>query len=123
MSVSCLMVGAAMFMLPSGQFTLEWTHSIEKTVWREDWIIEDDRLRLTQAAIKGSGAGMEPGDGAILRQGWWVWTPELAPVPDLLLAASGATGAGWRVCAKSGECLEIGEDAGRPQLLRACPDT
>ncbi|MEZ5450817.1 MAG: DUF1850 domain-containing protein [Thiolinea sp.] len=32
-------------------------------------------LQLLQARVKGSGAGMEPGDDAVLKDGWWVWQP------------------------------------------------
>ncbi len=120
MSAACLLVGATALTLSSGGFDLSWRHSVEKTEWRESWVVEGDALRLTEAAVKGSGAGMDPGPGARLEDGWWIWTPDLPPVPALTLAASGATGGGWSLC--DGEtCLEIGAAAGDAIRLAPCP--
>ena len=76
-------------------------------------------VTLVTARIRGSGAGMEPGDGAKLVDGWWEW-PGALTVPSLTLAASGATGGGWTLCA-DGTCRDIGEEAGAPITLRPCP--
>ena len=119
--MSCLLAGAVALTLAGPDFTLAWTHSIEHTGWREHWRIEDRALRLTGAAIKGSGAGMEPGPDARLEDGWWVWTPDLPPQPALTLAASGATGAGWQICDGAGACHEIGADPGQPITVQPCP--
>lgn len=122
------MAGALALALAGDGFTLDWTHSIEKTVWHEDWKIEGGALLLTGAAVKGSGAGMEPGPGAVLQDGWWVWTPDLPSQPELTLAASGATGGGWRLCETAPRddverrCTELGHEAGQPITLRPCPD-
>lgn len=116
----CLLVGAMALSLAGGSFTLEWTHSIEKTAWREEWQVQNQTLRLTSAAVKGSGAGMEPGPDARLIDNWWVWTPTLPPVPELMLAASGKTGTGWQLCTQS-DCREIGATASEPVILRPCP--
>ena len=70
--------------------------------------------------MKGSGAGMEPGDGAMLANGWWVWTPDAPAIPDLLLAASGATRGGWRLCSGD-DCRVIGAEPGPPIRLAPCP--
>ncbi|WP_347310322.1 DUF1850 domain-containing protein [Defluviimonas sp. SAOS-178_SWC] len=121
MTGPCLLVGATMLTLASGSFDLTWRHSVEKTEWRESWRIEGRTLRLTEAAVKGSGAGMDPGPGARLEDGWWIWTPDLPPVPDLTLAASGATGGGWRLC-DADTCHEIGERPGTAIRLAPCPD-
>lgn len=121
MSVACLIVGAATLSLATGRFDLSWRHSVEHTEWRESWRVEDGGLRLTEAAVKGSGAGMDPGPGAVLRGGWWVWAPDLAPVPEIRLAASGATGGGWRLCA-DGTCRELGAAPGDGIRLAPCPD-
>ena len=116
----CLAAGSVILQLATAEFTLSWTHSVEKTGWRETWHVEaDKRLKLIEAAVRGSGAGMEPGDGAKLKEGWWVWTPKAASVPSLLLAASGATGAGWTLCDQA-RCQLIGANAGEPVLLKAC---
>ncbi|MCV2868075.1 DUF1850 domain-containing protein [Defluviimonas sp. WL0002] len=116
---TCLAVGALLLSLPSPVFSLEWTHSVEKTLWREEWRITEGAFHLDKAMVKGSGAGMEPGDGAVLQDGWWVWTPDLPPQQELALAASGATGAGWRLCS-GGDCHELGGTPGTALLLAPC---
>ncbi|GHG98526.1 DUF1850 domain-containing protein [Pseudodonghicola xiamenensis] len=116
----CLMAGATMLALASGeQFTLEWTHSVERQAWRETWeVTQDHRLHLVGAAVKGSGAGMEPGPGGYFQDGWWVWTPDLPPVPSLVLAASGKTPSAWTLCAA--DCLQIGATSGAPVTVAPC---
>lgn len=116
---TCLMVGAALLTLSSPDFTLRWTHSVEKIDWVELWQITGPTLTLTHVAIKGSGAGMEPADDATLENGWWVWRPDQS-VPRLTLAASGATGAGWHLCTTSG-CQDLGTKPGPPLTLKPCP--
>ncbi len=117
---TCLMAGAVMLALgPGNGFSLEWTHSVEKTRWHEDWRVTDAGLLPIRAAVRGSGAGMEPGPDARLQDGWLVWEPKAPPVPELALAASGATGSGWRICGR--ECVTLGQDAGAPVVLRPCP--
>ena len=112
------MAGAVTLALSGPAFSLHWTHSVERVEWAEDWMIEGRGLRLVQARVKGSGAGMEPGEGAVLRDGWWVWSPDLW-VADLHLAASGATGAGWRLC-DGPECHELGATAGKALVIAPC---
>jgi hypothetical protein len=87
----CITAASAIMatVLPVQAFTLAWTHSIEKIRWEEDYRIKDARLRLVEARIRGSGAGMEPPEGAVLRQGVWHYRPALAPVEQLDLARSG----------------------------------
>ena len=118
--MSCLAVGATVLVLASPDFSLRWTHSVEHVEWQEDWRVEGESLTLVTARVRGSGAGMEPGDGAVLTHGWWEW-PGARMVPRLTLAASGATGAGWTLCA-DGACREIGKDAGPPIVLEPCED-
>lgn len=117
---ACLMAGAVALTLAAPDFTLTWRHSVEKVEWRESWVVEAGGLRLVEAAVKGSGAGMEPGEGAVLEGGWWVWAPALPPVSELVLAASGATGQGWRLCS-GGNCRDIGAEPGAPVVLAPCP--
>lgn len=123
MAAALCMAGAPPLPLAEGRFTLEWRHSVEHVAWREDWMVTGDGLALRAAAVKGSGAGMEPGEGAVLSDGWWRWqvTPPRV-VPELVLGASGATGGGWRLCdpATPGACREIGADAGEPIRLAPC---
>lgn len=112
------MVGAVAMALAGPGFTLRWTHSVERVDWVEEWRVDGPTLRLDRVRIKGSGAGMEPGEGATLREGWWVWAPGTT-VRDLRLAASGATGAGWRLC-DGAACREIGATAGQALVVRPC---
>lgn len=101
-------------------FMLQWTHSVEKIEWRERWQVGPAGLRLTEASVKGSGAGMEPGDGAVFRDGWWTWQPKLASLKQLSLAASGATANGWHLC-YGNTCREFGVPAGEDTMLSFCP--
>ena len=116
----CLLAGGKAVVLAVSAFTLSWTHSVQKTEWRESWAVRPAGLTLTEAAVKGSGAGMEPGPDAVLRDGWWVWKPKLAPLPSLSLAASGATPSGWKLCHEGG-CTELATQAGQDVFLRPCP--
>ena len=116
---TCLAAGALLLALPQPQFTLEWTHSVEKTQWREEWRIEDGTLHLTRAMVQGSGAGMDPGEGAVLRNGWWVWVPDLSPQAELHLAASGATPSAWRLCSGD-DCHDLGAEPGAALRLAPC---
>lgn len=115
----CILAGGKALTLAAAAFTLSWTHSVEKIAWQEDWTVAVDGLRLVEARVQGSGAGMEPPEGAVLKEGWWVYAPEIGPLPQLVLAASGATGSGWTLCAE-GRCMEIGAAAGEPVTLEPC---
>lgn len=117
--MTCLAVGAALLTLAGPGFTLSWTHSVERVEWQEEWRVERATLILERARVRGSGAGMEPGEGAVLEDGWWVWPADLR-VPSLTLAASGATGAGWRLCS-GGTCHEIGARSAAPLNVKPCP--
>lgn len=116
----CVIAGGKTAVLAASLFTLSWTHSIEKVEWRETWRVLPAGLQLVEARVKGSGAGMEPPPDARLEAGWWVYAPRVAALPVLRLAASGATGTGWRLCA-DGDCRQIGAEPGAPVLLRPCP--
>jgi len=80
--------------VPTREFTLAWTHSIEKVRWEEDYRVDIDpangqpRLHAVAARIKGSAAGMEPPPDAVLRGGWYHYTPVMANPPELLLTRS-----------------------------------
>ncbi|MDS9470094.1 DUF1850 domain-containing protein [Paracoccus sp. MBLB3053] len=103
---------------PEGRFTLEWVHSVEKEGWREEWQLTEEGLSNTRAAVKGSGAGMEPGEGGHWEGRWWVWQPKGQPIQRLVLAASGATGSGWRLC--GADCVTLGSTGGEPILIEPC---
>lgn len=78
---------AAPVFVPVQRFTLAWTHSIEKTRWEEDYAVLPGTLpgampvlQALTARVRGSGAGMEPPPDAVLRNGWFEYTPpSLAP--------------------------------------------
>ena len=65
----CLVAGSLQVSLPVTQFGLRWQHSIEKIEWTEDYEVAGPWLHLSQARIRGSGAGMEPPEGATLVDG------------------------------------------------------
>jgi hypothetical protein len=103
----CLASAGMVKALSITTFTLVWTHSIEKTDWQEDWRVTPKGLVLTQARVKGSGAGMEPPPAARLINGWFQWRPEGGPKPQVVLANSGAAGE-WRLC-HGGNCKTLSE--------------
>ena len=103
----CLIVGALVVSLHGDAATLAWRHSVEKILWVEDWRATDAGLVIEAARVRGSGAGMEAGEGARLVDGAWVWRPTLPPQARVVLARSGAT-ADWRVCV-AGRCRAMGE--------------
>ncbi|MFZ1344360.1 DUF1850 domain-containing protein [Thiothrix eikelboomii] len=118
----CVAAAGKTILLVATSFNLSWTHSVEKVTWQEDWQVTAAGLSLLTARVKGSGAGMEPGEGAILRQGWWEWQPKLAPQQELVLAASGATSSGWRLCIEDGfaYCLDLAQEPTEAIKLWSC---
>ena len=68
--------------------TLRWTHSIQKTVWEEDYRHTAGMLHLVEARIRGTGAGMEPPAGAVLENGAWHYAPAMPPIPRIALSHS-----------------------------------
>ena len=98
MPVCLALAQAVVAVLPTDVFTLLWTHSVERTEWREEWRIEDGRLRLVAATVAGSGAGMEPPPGAVLVDNAWHYVPAVAPMTRLRLANSQSGGGDYRLC-------------------------
>jgi hypothetical protein len=95
----CLTLAGALHAMPVfvpvQRFTLAWMHSIEKVRWEEDYAVvaspaagQPPVLLALQARIKGSAAGMEPPDDAVLRHGWYEYTPRQTTLPELLLTRS-----------------------------------
>ena len=115
----CVVAAGKAMMIATSIFSLSWTHSVEKTEWQEKWHVTGQGLELNEARVKGSGAGMDPGEGARLEDGWWVWSPELPAIPELVLAASGETVSAWSLCHPNG-CVELGADAQEPVRIRPC---
>jgi hypothetical protein len=115
----CIAAAGKVVTLAVAAFTLSWTHSVERTRWEEDWTITPSGFEIVEARVEGSGAGMEPGEAAVLRDGWWIYKPKLPPQRAIVLAASGATGEGWRLCAAQ-TCREIAATPGAPVELTSC---
>ncbi|MEO8080623.1 MAG: DUF1850 domain-containing protein [Caldimonas sp.] len=98
----CFAVAGLVTALATQTFTLAWTHSIEKIRWEEDYKVEGDRLRLVEARIRGSGAGMEPPPDSRFDNGVWHYDPHLAPLARLHLQVSPYTD-GYSLCV-AGRC-------------------
>jgi hypothetical protein len=83
----CLLAG--MLIAQCGdQVTLSWTHSIEKVVWEEEYRREGTALHLTEARVRGTGAGMEPPEGATLYDGAYHYHPQLPLLAEVQLRHS-----------------------------------
>jgi hypothetical protein len=120
----CLAAGAVSAVLAVESFTLSWIHSIEKIRWEEDWRIADHALVIDQARIRGSGAGMEPPGGSVLRNGVWHYRPALPPQAVLRLTHSphvvGYTLCTTTVCTPLADHLP-GIDNNAVIEIRECP--
>ena len=101
----CLLAGSKIAPLLVSAITLAWTHSVEKTLWEEDWRAAPAGLELVEARVQGSGAGMEPPPDARLVDGAWRWRPSLGPQRQVVMRRSGAT-ADWRICI-AGQCRDM----------------
>jgi hypothetical protein len=104
-------------------FTLSWTHSVEKMSWSEDWIVTGQGLQIVQARVQGSGAGVDPPQGAKLVDGAYQWTPDRSPLKEIVLANSGAAGE-WRICTDACRTLAeiFGVDVAAPTTrVTPCP--
>jgi hypothetical protein len=113
----CVAAAGQVKALALSLFAISWIHSVEKTEWQETWQITDSGLKITEARVMGSGAGMDPGEGARIEGKWWVWHPDLPPQRELLLSNSGTTVSGWTICG-AGQCTAIPADfAGTVRLF------
>ena len=82
-------LAAALLFAHCGQTaTLSWHHSIVKIVWEEEYRCHEGGLVLTEARVRGTGAGMEPPAGAVFSGGAWRYTPAMAPLPEVQLRHS-----------------------------------
>ncbi len=113
----CLVVAGKSAALGASLFTLAWTHSVERTRWEEDWVLTPRGLVIAEARVQGSGAGMEPPEGARFDGTWWRYTPDLPALPELRLAASGHAGA-WDIRTPARTWELRGADSA---LIKACP--
>lgn len=117
-------LAAGLLAVPLGEaITLRWTHSIEKIAWEEDYRLQAGALHLTEARIRGSGAGMGPPEGARLIHGVWHYRPAVAPLPALRLAQSPYV-AGYELCI-DGRCQPLSrrmpQAADGVVVIRSCP--
>jgi hypothetical protein len=103
----CVLAGAGVTRLAVAAFTLAWTHSVQKTRWEEDWIVEGSRLAIVAARIEALGAGMETPPDAVREGRFWTWRPRVPPMPELALRRSDAVPEGWEFCAPDG-CRRLG---------------
>lgn len=111
----CLgLAGVIWAQLPVTGFTLAWQHSVEQIRWEEDYRLEPAGLRLHEARVRGSGAGMEIPDGAVLRDGSWHYRPDLAPLQVLRLARSGVQRVGDYQLCTAGQCRTLAHWLGAP---------
>ena len=115
----CLIAAGKTTVFAATTFTLAWTHSVEKTRWEEDWRATAAGLQIVEARVKGSAAGIDPAEGAVLRDSWWIWRPSLPPQPRLVLSASDATGEGWTLCVE-GRCAIFGDRPADPAIVQPC---
>lgn len=115
----CVITAAVLLTLPGDGFRLSWVHSVEKTLWSEEWVAVDRQLKLVSAQVQGSGAGIALPDDAMRVQGGWKWIPSLGPQRQLNLAASGATLSGWEICSET-QCQSVGADGGDEAIIRVC---
>lgn len=106
----CLASGGFIKVVAVGAFTLSWMHSVEKTTWEEDWVVQAHSLRIQQARVQGTGAGMEIPDGAVHDGKWYRWTPKMKPLPKITLTRSHAT-SDWQICVTQG-CTSLGDVMG-----------
>ena len=123
MSAICLAAG--LLIAPLGEaITLRWTHSIQKTLWEEDYRRQGQMLLLEAARIEGTGAGMEAPADAVLRDGAWHYKPAISSLPKLELRHSPHV-APYIICV-AGECRPLpawlpAVDSDTVVELRPCP--
>ena len=114
----CIAASGTIIALAANAFTLSWTHSVEKTLWRERWIVIENQLEVVEGTVQGSGAGIYLPDNAHRTGEGWTYVPALAPLDTLSLAASGMTPSPWTLCTED-QCLELGAEAGDTVTLWA----
>lgn len=109
MSLLCLLAaGAALGLpVPAEGFDLRWVHSVERVEWRERWRpAADGRLHLAESRVRGSGAGMEPAEGAVLAGGWWIDRATRRAVAALTLPLS-PHAPPYRLCLGGDDCRRL----------------
>lgn len=113
----CLgLAGVVWAQVPTADFTLAWTHTIEKIRWEEDYRVTSDGLLLGEARVKGSGAGMEIPDGAELRNGTWHYQRQMSPLQPLRVGRTPEAG-DYQLCFDQ-RCHALSEWLGPPKADR-----
>ncbi|MBN2752745.1 MAG: DUF1850 domain-containing protein [Rhodospirillaceae bacterium] len=102
----CVAAGHFSVAMYAPRFTLSWEHSIERVEWRETWAVHTKTLSLVEARIKGTGAGMEPPDDAVLKDGWFIYVPKVKPQVRLTLPDSGYAKP-MRLCLPKEKCRPL----------------
>jgi len=115
----CILTGSKVTVFAISFFTLSWSHSVEKVEWQEDWKINNSKLKIVEARIKGSGAGMEPPADARLIDGWYIYQPKLEEKSEIYLATSKANIKNWNICF-NGKCHELEKNENKPLKLYPC---
>lgn len=106
------LAGVVWAQLPTPAFTLAWDHTIEKIRWEEDYRVTPDGLLLGEARVRGSGAGMEIPDGAVLREDAWHYQRQVPPLQPLRLGRTPEAG-DYQLCDAKG-CKLFSEWLGPP---------
>ncbi|MEH7968119.1 DUF1850 domain-containing protein, partial [Pseudomonas aeruginosa] len=102
-----------------------WQHTVEKVLWEEDYRLSERGLLLEEARVRGSGAGMEIPEGAVLRDGAWHYHRGVPPLQPLRLGRTPEAG-DYRIC-RQGRCDALARWIGPPDPERpavelwACP--
>ena len=78
----------------------------------EDYRVVDHALVPVAARVQGSGAGMEPPAGALLRDGAWHYRPAGVTLPRLLVTVS-PYASDYELCA-DGHCAMLTDLAAMP---------
>jgi len=116
----CILAGGKTLLIAAAAFTLSWTHSVEKIRWTEHWQVTPAGLLVVEARVEGSGAGMDPPEGSIFRDGGWDYRPHVPLLPRLVLASSGATVGGWSLCPAGRPCMTLGGKQGDAITVEPC---
>jgi hypothetical protein len=116
----CIAVGAQIVSLPVRSFTLKWQHTVEKVLWEEDYLVAGSWLLIERARVLGSGAGMEPPEGAVREGNAWSYRPRDRWRQSVQLARS-EYGDDYRLCIQ-GDCRPLSDmvAARGPMTLTAC---
>lgn len=115
-----LLVGTLVHSLPSSAVTLSWLHTVERTAWEEDYIVDGNELRLREARVKSSGAGMDPPSDAVWHDGWWRYRPKFNRLPEIVLANS-EFGGGYRLCWSDTSCQPMDAFVAKGSIARLMP--